>query len=252
MQSLAHYGRMSSALQMHSCLLKSEQEMICWCSSSSKKLLTPSCLNFHVVLHIPLLVCVVVPPPCVWLHIVDDRNAVLGSHTPMLTMYSEHTCKSIIPMLCMCAKLLYPFYIVVYPIVPISMLPVLTLWNRRVYILGCSVHTCMFWWTLLWTTLSLQCWQHSLECAMGTPLVLLWFDLLCPCCITLLYVLCFFCRPIPVPKLEWGLKFQEIAKETNGFSGREISKLAIAWQVCVRMLMYIHDAITWFMTVSCT
>ena len=49
------------------------------------------------------------------------------------------------------------------------------------------------------------------------------------------------CRPIPVPKLVWDLKFQEIAKETSGFSGREISKLAIAWQVCSAWCGVSHD-----------
>ena len=46
------------------------------------------------------------------------------------------------------------------------------------------------------------------------------------------YAMFLLYRPIPVPKLEWDSKFQEIANETSGFSGREISKLAIAWQVC--------------------
>ena len=109
----------------------------------------------------------------------------------------------------------------------------------------------MLWWT------AASCGRHS-HCSDGS---LSWVSHGNMSCVGVVWptvpmlyhalVLCSFCRPIPVPKLEWGLKFQEIAKETNGFSGREISKLAIAWQVCVwRMLMYIHVAITCLSHVS--
>ena len=32
--------------------------------------------------------------------------------------------------------------------------------------------------------------------------------------------------------LDWGAKCDQIAKDTEGLSGREISKLGVAWQVC--------------------
>jgi len=46
-------------------------------------------------------------------------------------------------------------------------------------------------------------------------------------------VVCCVCiRSIQVPDLDWDKKFHKMAKETEGFSGREIAKLAISWQVC--------------------
>ena len=32
--------------------------------------------------------------------------------------------------------------------------------------------------------------------------------------------------------MEWEQKFQRISEMIDGFSGREIAKLAVAWQVC--------------------
>lgn len=37
-------------------------------------------------------------------------------------------------------------------------------------------------------------------------------------------------KPIPIPDLNWDAKFKEIVSNTDGFSGREIAKLAISWQ----------------------
>ena len=45
-------------------------------------------------------------------------------------------------------------------------------------------------------------------------------------------VCCVCIRSIQVPDLDWDKKFHKMAKETEGFSGREIAKLAISWQVC--------------------
>ena len=42
----------------------------------------------------------------------------------------------------------------------------------------------------------------------------------------------YHCRKIPLPtEVNWEEKFKKIAGQIEGFSGREISKLAVAWQV---------------------
>lgn len=41
-------------------------------------------------------------------------------------------------------------------------------------------------------------------------------------------------RMIPLPSnMDWESMFRKLGEETEGFSGREIAKLAIAWQVSV-------------------
>ena len=40
-----------------------------------------------------------------------------------------------------------------------------------------------------------------------------------------------FNRRLKVAQFDYGLKCSEIAKRTEGLSGREISKLGVAWQV---------------------
>jgi len=40
------------------------------------------------------------------------------------------------------------------------------------------------------------------------------------------------CRSVPLEKdVDWQVEISKVAQEIKGFSGREISKLAIAWQV---------------------
>lgn len=47
------------------------------------------------------------------------------------------------------------------------------------------------------------------------------------------------CRKIPLPtEVNWEEKFKKIADQIEGFSGREISKLAVAWQVL--FLLHVH------------
>ena len=44
-------------------------------------------------------------------------------------------------------------------------------------------------------------------------------------------------RHIPVPEdVDWEKKLTDISEKVEGFSGREISKLVIAWQVRVLVL----------------
>lgn len=43
-------------------------------------------------------------------------------------------------------------------------------------------------------------------------------------------------RTIEVPDLDWDKKFHKIAETCSGFSGREIAKLAISWQVTVTLI----------------
>lgn len=38
-------------------------------------------------------------------------------------------------------------------------------------------------------------------------------------------------RTIQVEDLDWDKKFHQMAKLSSGFSGREIAKLAVSWQV---------------------
>ena len=61
-----------------------------------------------------------------------------------------------------------------------------------------------------------------------------------------------------MPDLDWDEKFHKIAEMCSGFSGREIAKLAISWQVlpicvcvCVSILyhIYLHDEI--FCIIKC-
>ena len=41
-------------------------------------------------------------------------------------------------------------------------------------------------------------------------------------------------RHIPLPSdVDWERKLTDISRKIDGFSGREISKLVVAWQVCV-------------------
>lgn len=40
------------------------------------------------------------------------------------------------------------------------------------------------------------------------------------------------CRRLKLAPFDYGLKCSEIAKRVDGMSGREISKLGVAWQVC--------------------
>ena len=42
-----------------------------------------------------------------------------------------------------------------------------------------------------------------------------------------------FCRRMKLAQFDYGKKCSEIAKRTEGMSGREISKLGVAWQVCI-------------------
>ena len=47
-------------------------------------------------------------------------------------------------------------------------------------------------------------------------------------------------RSVPLEKdVDWESEIGEVAKEISGFSGREISKLAIAWQVGWRAQIYV-------------
>lgn len=42
----------------------------------------------------------------------------------------------------------------------------------------------------------------------------------------------FVCRSIPLQNdVKWELEMERISKQIDGFSGREIAKLAVAWQV---------------------
>ena len=45
------------------------------------------------------------------------------------------------------------------------------------------------------------------------------------------------CRSIPLQDdIKWEQEIERISKQIDGFSGREIAKLAVAWQVRVIML----------------
>ena len=51
---------------------------------------------------------------------------------------------------------------------------------------------------------------------------------------------------IPLPlDLDWDQKFQSIAQKVEGFSGREVAKLTIAWQVRYDILFH------FFLSSSC-
>jgi ATPase family AAA domain-containing protein 3A/B len=43
--------------------------------------------------------------------------------------------------------------------------------------------------------------------------------------------LSFFLRRLKVAEFDYGIKCSDIAAKTDGLSGREISKLGVAWQV---------------------
>ena len=50
-------------------------------------------------------------------------------------------------------------------------------------------------------------------------------------------------RSIPLQEgVHWEREIEQISKNIIGFSGREISKLAISWQVCDTQLMRLHDS----------
>jgi len=44
------------------------------------------------------------------------------------------------------------------------------------------------------------------------------------------------CRRLKVAQFDYGAKCSEIAERAEGLSGREISKLGVAWQVMGRLL----------------
>lgn len=46
------------------------------------------------------------------------------------------------------------------------------------------------------------------------------------------YVCVALCRRMKLAQFDYGKKCSEIALRTEGMSGREISKLGVAWQVC--------------------
>jgi len=47
--------------------------------------------------------------------------------------------------------------------------------------------------------------------------------------------LCLVCRRLKVAQFDYGAKCSEIAERAEGLSGREISKLGVAWQVMDRL-----------------
>ena len=48
-----------------------------------------------------------------------------------------------------------------------------------------------------------------------------------------LLLIFFFCR-LKVDEFDYGKKCSQIAERTTGLSGRELAKLGVAWQVCIR------------------
>jgi len=46
--------------------------------------------------------------------------------------------------------------------------------------------------------------------------------------------------------LDWDEKFHKMAKQTEGFSGREIAKLAISWQVGIQYIYKCLDVVVYF------
>ena len=52
-----------------------------------------------------------------------------------------------------------------------------------------------------------------------------------------LYIVLFFHSRVKVADMEYDQKCLDIAKRTEGLSGREISKLGVAWQVCQHGLL---------------
>jgi len=54
------------------------------------------------------------------------------------------------------------------------------------------------------------------------------------------------CRRLKVAEFDYSAKCSEIAKTAEGLSGREISKLGVAWQVIEKHLtcVSVHEVIT--------
>ena len=52
-----------------------------------------------------------------------------------------------------------------------------------------------------------------------------------------LYIALFFYSRVKVADMDYDQKCLDIAKRTEGLSGREISKLGVAWQVCQHGLL---------------
>lgn len=55
--------------------------------------------------------------------------------------------------------------------------------------------------------------------------------------VTLDYLFCFYFRRLKVAQFDYIAKCDEIAHRAEGLSGREISKLGVAWQVRHRLFV---------------